>query len=62
MKVKDLKKRLIGEKDDADVIIVLDKSDVDKINKIARTNPAILILDTEVSPDLVDDKVTIFVT
>jgi Pyruvate/2-oxoacid:ferredoxin oxidoreductase gamma subunit len=62
MKVKDLKKRLIGEKDDADVVVVLDKSDIEKINKIAKTEPAIFMLDTEVSPDLVDNKVTIFVT
>ena len=62
MKVKDLKRRLIGEKDDADIIVVLDKSDVEKINKIARTKPAVLMLDTEISPDLIDDKFVIFVT
>ena len=61
MKVKDLKRRLIGEKDDTDIIVVLDKSDVEKKIKIAETEPAILFLDADISPELVDDKLAIFV-
>ncbi len=60
MKVKDLKNRIVGENNDSDVVIILDKSDIEKINKIAETEPAVLILDTEISPDLIDDKFVIF--
>ena len=61
MKVKDLKRRLIEEKDDVDIVMVLDKSDVEKIVKIAKTESAILFLDTEISPELIDNKLAIFV-
>jgi len=62
MKVKDLKRRLIGEKDDVGVVVMLDKSDVEKIVEITKKEPAVLMLDTEVSRDLIDEKLAIFVT
>lgn len=61
MKVKDLKRRLIGENDDIDIVIMLTKSDVNKINKIAKTEPAVLLLDTDVSQELVDNMLPIFI-
>ncbi len=34
MKVKDLKNRIVGENNDSDVVIILDKSDIEKINNM----------------------------
>ncbi len=48
MKVADLKKILIEEKDNKNVVVLLHKKDIEKINKIAESGADYLILNLRI--------------
>lgn len=58
MKIKDI----INNKEDTDVVVILNRTDIQRINMMSDCDPDFLILDIKVGEELYNDKIALLVT